>query len=311
MSQPRPLISIVSTVYKSRAYLDEFISSCLSSLNAISCTDYEMIFVNDGSPDQSLQFLLEKKRKIPQITVLDLARNFGHHYAAFAGLQYSKGEYVFLSDCDLEVSPQVLEQFYQMITRENADVVYGYQERRKGQFLEKILGGFFWKTINWLSDINIPANIVTERLMTRKYVDNLIGLGDKNLFLGGMMYWVGFNQIGTPVKKKLRKERSSYSIVHRIKLMFEAITSFSTIPLRIMFYFGLILSSVSFLSGAYLVVQKLLHPNQFLSGYVSIVIIVIFFSGIIEMSFGLLGLYIGKIFKQVQNRPLFTIKNIY
>lgn len=311
MQQIEPKISIVTTVYNSETYLTEFTDKCIIALNAISCNNFELIFVNDASPDGSLSLLLEMKKTIPQITILDLARNFGHHYAAFAGLQYSKGDYVLLIDCDLELSPEILKQFYTIMGQQNADVVYGYQTIRKGKFVERLFGNIFWKTINKLSDIEIPENIVTERLMTRKYVDSLLRLGDKNLFLGGMMYWVGHNQIGTPVRKQLRKEQSSYSLIHRIKLMLEAVTSFSTVPLRMLFFFGLILTSVSFCWASYLFIQKILRPDMYLSGYISLVIIIIFVTGTIQMSLGLLGLYLGKVFKQVQNRPLYIVRSIY
>ena len=311
MQKIEPKISIVTTIYNSEKYLTEFTDKCIMALEAISCNNFELIFVNDASPDASLNLLLEIKKKIPQITILDLARNFGHHYATFAGLQYSKGDYVFLIDCDLELSPEILEQFYTIMVQQNADVVYGYQAIRKGKFVERLFGNIFWKTINRLSDIEIPENIVTERLMTRKYVDSLLRLGDKNLFLGGMMYWVGHNQIGTPVRKQLRKEQSSYSLIHRIKLMLEAVTSFSTVPLRMLFFLGLILTSVSFCWASYLFIQKILRPDMYLSGYISLVIIIIFLTGTIQMSLGLLGLYLGKVFKQVQNRPLYIVKSIY
>ncbi len=307
----KPLISIVTTVFNSRAYLDEFINQCLNALGEIQDVRFEMIFVNDGSPDDSLTFLKKKKEEIDQITIIDLARNFGHHYAAYAGLNYSKGDYVFIGDCDLEVSPEILKVFYAHIKEKEVDVVYGYQEQRKGKSVEKIMGGLFWKMIDKLSDIDIPANIVTERLMTRKYVDNLLRLGDKNLFLGGMMYWVGHNQLGIPVKKQLRKQGSTYSVLKRTKLLIEAVTSFSTVPLRMMFYFGLALTTISFCWGGYLFVQKLFYPDVFLSGYVSLVVMIIFFTGTIEMSLGLIGLYLGKVFKQVQNRPRYIVKDIY
>ncbi len=311
MDADQDKLSIVSTVYNSKEYLEIFISKCIDALEKISCKDFEFVFVNDGSPDDSLDFLLNKKKNIHQITILDLSRNFGHHYAAVAGLHYAKGGYVFLADCDLEISPEILVDFYHVMEKENADVVYGFQEKRKGKFLEKFFGSVFWKGLNYFSDIEIPKNIVTERLMTQRYVKKLLSLGDRNLFLGGMMYWTGFNQIGVAVSKGLRKEKSTYSAIKRLKLLLEAITSFTTFPLKLLFYFGSLLSAVSFSLGAILVLQKLLHPESYLSGYVSMILAIVFFSGVIEMSLGVLGLYLGKIFKQVQSRPLYIVKDIY
>ena len=302
---------MVTTVYKSEKFLNEFIDNCIESLNKINCVNYELIFVNDGSPDASLDILLSKKEVIPGLKILNLSRNFGHHYAALAGLNYSSGEYVFLIDCDLEVQPQILIKFYEKILNNNVDVVYGYQEKRGGGILSKITGNLFWYLINLLSDFSIPSNIITERLMKRKYVESLLKLGDKNLFLGGMMYWTGYVQIGLSVNKKKRSGKFAYSFFDRLRLMLEAITSFSTFPLKVMFYFGLSLSSMSFCCGLLMIIRKLIWPEEFLSGYVSTIIIVVFFSGITEVSIGLLGIYIGRIYKQVQNRPLYIVKDIY
>lgn len=311
MSSEKYKLSIVSTVYNSRKYLEAFIAECIQSLAVISCEDYELIFVVDGSPDDSLDYLIEKKKEIPQITILELSRNFGHHYAAVAGLHYSKGSHVYLTDCDLEVPPETLIGFYELMIREGVDVVYGFQERRKGGFIERFFGDIFWKGLNFFSDIVIPQNIVTERLMTQRYIEKLLSLGDRNLFLGGMMYWTGFNQVGIAVSKGLRRGKSTYTAIKRLKLLLEAITSFTTFPLKLLFYFGSILSAISFALGGYLVIQKILHPESFLLGYVSIILVIVFFSGIVEMSLGVLGLYLGKIFKQVQSRPLFIVKDIY
>jgi len=311
MNSDNTMLSIVSTVYNSKKYLDVFINTCLKSLKEISCARFEFVFVNDGSPDDSLEYLIRKKAEIPQIKILDLSRNFGHHYAAVAGLHYAQGTHIFLADCDMEVSPEVLVTFYQLMIKEKTDVVYGYQVKRKGKYVERILGGIFWKTLSYFSDTKVPENIVTERLMTRQYVKQLLSLGDRNLFLGGMMYWTGFNQIGVSVTKGLRKEKSSYSAIKRIKLLLEAITSFTSFPLKLLFYFGSFLSAISLLCGVYLAVMKIMNPESFLLGYVSIILVIVFFLGIIEMSLGILGLYIGKIFKQVQSRPLYIVKDIY
>lgn len=304
-------LSIVSTLYNSEKFINEFLELCLESLKDINQKEYEIILVNDGSPDGSLSLALEKQRTIPQLKILDLSRNFGHHYAAYAGLQYADGDLIFLIDCDLEVSPKNLVSFYNLLVKENYDVVYGYQKQRQGGFFRKNTGDLFWKLINLLSDTPIPKNIVTERLMTKRYVKSLLSLGDRNLFLGGMMYWTGFEQKGVAVEKKVREGRSTYSLIKRLGLMFEAIVSFSTFPLKVLFLFGLLLLTISFILGGVLFVEKLFWPERYLSGYVSIVLIVIFFSGIIEISLGIVGLYLGRVFRQVQKRPLYIIKNIY
>lgn len=304
-------LSIVTTVYKSRPFLEEFIEGCIQAIQGIGENDFEIIFVLDGITDSSKEFLLEKKKHIPNIVVVELSRNFGHHHAISAGLQTANGEKIFLIDCDLEVSPTILIQFYRKMLDTGADVTYGYQEKRKGKFMERFLGGLFWKIFNWLSDIHVPENVITERLMTRKYLNALNTLSDKNLFLGGMMYWVGFYQVGIPVNKKQRHGKSTYSFSKRLNLLIEAITSFSEKPLKLLLKFGLYLTVVAFLYALYLIIAKLANPETVIIGYTSIMALLLFSTGFIITSIGAIGIYISKIFKQVQGRPLYIINNIY
>ena len=305
-------ISVVTTLYKSKIFLEPFITEIQNALNQIQCFDYELIFVNDGSPDDSLQYLIERKKEIPQIKLIDLSRNFGHHYAIQVGLDYASGDYIFLVDNDLETPPSVLVDYYnEMINDQTLDVVYGYQEVRKGDFLEKYTGSIFWVLINKLSDTKIPHNILTERLMTKQYVDSLLMLQDANVFIGGMMHWVGFNQKGLTVKKGQRKGASTYSLKRRAELMLEAITSFSGKPLEWLFYFGLIISFCSVLFIIYLGMQKIIHQDKVQLGWTSIVAINLLILGVIATFLGVIGIYIYKIFRQVQGRPNAIIKKIY
>lgn len=307
---PHPEISIVTSLYKSEKYLETFVRKCDDVMNEIGL-GYELLAVNDGSPDDSLQRMLQLKENFACIKVIDFSRNFGHHYALFAGMSYAKGKYVFLVDCDLEVDPRVLKKFYCEIKTNKYDVVYGIQAKRKGKFIEKYFGGLFWKTFNLFSETKIPENTVTERLMTRSYVDKLIQMGDKNLFLAGMMHWTGFNQKGIVVPKGLRSGKSTYTFTKRLKLSIQAITSFSAYPLKLLFNSGMILTLLTFLYGSYILIQKLLDPSKILAGYTSLIVVVLFATGLIIASLGVLGIYLEKIFNQVKQRPLYVIRNIY
>lgn len=305
-------LSVVTTLYKSKGFLEVFLKEMISAIAIIDIKEFELIFVNDGSPDDSVSYLLERKNEIPQIKIIDLSRNFGHHYAIQAGLNYATGEYVFLIDNDLETPPTVLVDYYNEIKKDTTlDVVYGYQEARKGNFIEKQAGSIFWVLINKLSDTKIPHNILTERLMTKQYVHELLRLQDANLFIGGMFYWVGFNQKGMPVKKGQRKGASTYTIKRRAELMLQAITSFSGKPLEWLFYIGISTSFFSFLFIIYLAFQKIMHQDEVQLGWTSIVAINVLILGIISTFLGLIGIYIFKIFKQVQGRPNVIIKKIY
>ncbi len=306
------ILSVVTTLYKSKPFLDEFLSEIENAIRELDIHDYELIFVNDGSPDDSLKYLLRIRNSNSKIKLINLSKNFGHHYALQAGLNYAKGDYIFLIDNDLETPPNVLVSFFKEMNQDNTlDVVYGYQEKRKGNIIEKYLGSIFWVLINKLSDTKIPHNILTERLMTKEYVEALLSLNDANLFLGGMMYWVGFNQKGIAIKKGERQGASTYSVRRRTDLMLQAITSFSGKPLVYLFYFGLIISFFSMLFMFYLLVQKIVYMDEVQLGWTSLVAISVLVLGIISTFLGVIGIYIYKIFKQVQGRPNAIIKKIY
>jgi len=305
-------LSIVSTLYKSRDFLDEFLSELIIAIKKINISEFEIIFVNDGSPDDSLLLLIQKKIIIPQIKIIDLSRNFGHHYALQVGLQHAKGDFIFLIDNDLEVSPSFLIDCFDAINSDlELDVVYGYQEVRKGKFIENIGGTIFWYILNKFSDVRIPKNILTERLMRKYYVDSLLTLGDSNLFLGGMMYWAGFNQKGLPVKKRMRKGESTYSLQKRTELMIQALTSFSGKPLEYLFYLGLLITTLSFGMINYVVIKKIIYGDSVQMGWASIITINVLILGVISTFLGLIGIYIFKIFRQVQSRPNAIVKRIY
>jgi len=307
-----PQLSIVTTLYKSQRFLDAFVAQCEEALAVINCDSYELVFVNDGSPDSSLDKVLELKQKNNHIVAVDLSRNFGHHYAIMAGLTYSTGDYVFLIDCDLEVPPSHIPAFYNKLREEKeCDVVYGIQEKRKGSFIERTVGGLFYGFFNSLTDTRIPENLLTERLMSRRYVDELVRMGDKNIFMAGMMQWVGFKQIPITIKKGLREGQSTYTLGKRIALSMEAITSFSSYPLIMLFKFGFFISTLSVITGAYFLIQKLIYPEIVLSGFTFLIVVLLFSVGIIISSLGILGIYIDKLFNQTKNRQTFIVKDIY
>lgn len=306
----KPEISIVSTMYRSRPFLEQFLAECCQALSQIKCSNFEILLVNDGSPDDSLAYALERRADIPQLVVVDLSRNFGHHHAAQAGLRHACGNLVFLIDCDLEVPPHVLVEFHRKLQETECDVVFGYQEARKGRLFEQISGGLFWKGFNFLSDVKIPENVVTERIMTRRYVEALLQMGDRNLFLGGMMSWTGFRQIGLPVIKKQRDGRSAYTLMRRIGLMVNAVSSFSAQPLVWLFNIGVTITLLSFFFALYLMLRKLFFDDA-LIGFTSLMTMMTLSLGISTTAMGLVGIYLGKVFNQVQNRPTYIVRDIY
>ncbi len=304
------VLSIVSTLYRSESYLVRFIEACEAAAASLGIDDYEFVFVDDGSPDHSVALLRSLQPEKPRIRIIELARNFGHHQAALAGLHHAKGARIFLIDCDLEVDPAVLVAFWRKFEQCDADVVYGYQEERKGGLVERGAGGLFWRLFNLMSDTRVPVNLVTERLMTRRYVDALLSLNDRNIFLAGMMAWAGFSQVGMPVTKLQRQGRSTYSFAKRLRLLARAITSFSAKPLYVSLWIGILALAASCSHAAYIIVRKLLHPESTLVGFPSIVALLTGMFGVMMLALGIIGLYVARIFVQTQGRPIFIIKHI-
>ncbi len=306
-----PTLTVVTTLYRSAEFISPFLARVFDILAVLAIDDYEIVLVDDGSPDESLALALAAMTANQRIRVVELSRNFGHHHAALAGLQHARGQQVFLIDCDLEVAPEVLQRFLSTMRDTDADVVYGVQDRRKGAAGERIGGAIFWKLFNWLSDTRVPPNVLTERLMTSRYVKALTSLGDRNLFLAGMMYWTGFHQVAITVEKSQRPGRSSYSFGKRLFLLVEAVTSFSTVPLSLGLWVGVATTALSGLAGIYLLVNKWLHPEKILAGYTSLALLMLCLGGVIITFMGILGLYVARIFTQTQGRPPFIVRTVH
>ena len=301
-------LSIVTTLYKSSLYVNEFHERITKEAKKIT-DDYEIIFVDDGSPDDSLEKVVNIHKRDKKVKVIELSRNFGHHKAIMTGLSHAKGDYVFLIDVDLEEEPELLGKFWKELQdSKDIDVVYGVQESRKGGWFEKYAGSWFWKLFNKLADINISENQITVRLFSKNYVKNLGLFKEKELFLAGVFELVGFNQKAYIVQKNSSKT-TTYGLTQKIKLLNNAIVSFSSFPLYISFYLGLFISSFSFMYGIYLIVNKLLF-NSISSGWTSLMVSIWFLSGLLLLTVGILGLYIAKIFNEVKNRPI-IVKKVY
>lgn len=264
----------------------------------------------DGSPDDWRAAVSAIKVRDARVTVIELSRNFGHHAAMWCSLEHSTGDLVFMIDSDLEVAPAILSDLNGKLQADpDLDVAFAYQSERGGNLQTALFGRVFWGIFRVLSSVDIPPNVLTERLMRRAYVDALLRLGDRNLFLAGMMYWAGFKQVGVPTVKRPRTG-SSYSLMRRLLLATEAITSFSNVPMQLLFAFGFLVAGASLLGAVLLIVRKILNPNTVLQGFTFLSVLLILSLGVITGSIGLLGIYIGKIFVQTRGRPVYVVKRV-
>lgn len=249
-------LSVVATLYRSAPHLREFHARASQAARSFAGDDYEIVLVNDGSPDNSLDIAIELTRLDPHVTVVDLSRNFGHHKAMVAGLAQARGEHIFLIDSDLEEEPEWLDEFASTMVIESADVVFGVQETRKGNWFERWSGEAYYTAFNYLANINHPRNIVTARLMSRRYVNALLQFREREMVISCLWVITGFKQCPRPVKKHMGSA-TTYSLAKKIEHAINSITSFSEVPLRMIFYTGLIIFGCALLYAAYLVFHKL------------------------------------------------------
>ena len=306
-------LSIVTTLYKSAPYIDEFYQRASAAAQQLVGESYEIIFVNDGSPDNSLDIAVSLSEKDSRVAVIDLSRNFGHHKAILTGLMQATGEYIFLIDSDLEEKPEWLLLFSEKLHLEGCDVVFGVQENRISSKFSNFLGSLFWKTFNFMSAIKIPHNPMTCRLMSRQYVDALLLVKDQVLYLAGTCAWAGFTQVSIPLTKQKipYKRQSTYTIANKIIQVVDSFASFNSSPLIITFAMGVIVCVFSLLFTLYLFFSKLINPDLVISGFTSLMVSIWFLGGLIIASVGVLGLYISKIFQEVKVRPISIIKKTY
>lgn len=302
-------LSIVTTLYKSSQYIDEFYTRI--SQEAIKITeDYEIIFVDDGSPDDSLVKAVSLYEKDKKVRVIELSRNFGHHKAIMTGLSHAKGDFVFLIDSDLEEEPELLEQFWNELKKEEKlDVVYGVQESRKGKFFERISGSLFFDLFNFFSETKIEKNVSVIRLMTKKYVNELVKYLETEIVFVGLCALTGFNQKIVYFKKGFRG-KSTYNLKQKVAMAIDMITSFSNKPLNFVFNLGLSITFFSIIFILYLFLNKFLN-NILIDGWTSVMASIWLIGGLVMMSMGILGIYISKIFLEVKNRPRSIIKKFY
>lgn len=302
-------LSIVATLYQSASYVNEFYQRSSAAARQLVGEDYEIVLVNDGSPDNSLELAVDLTERDAHVIVVDLSRNFGHHKAMMTGLAYSSGERVFLIDSDLEEEPEWLLSFAETMGTEVIDVVYGVQEKRKGSIFERTSGWVYYRAFRLLTGVAQPDNIVTARLMTRRYVEALLSHEEREMNIGGLWVITGFKQN----QQRVRKHNSSpttYSFSHKLSHFVNAVTAFSSLPLTFTFYLGLFISVsalcyIGYLTSLYIFVAT--PPD----GYTSIVVSIWFFSGIILFVLGVQGIYISKVFSEVKRRPYSIVRHIY
>ena len=301
-------LSVVATLYASAPYVEEFVRRATAAARSLT-EDFEIVLVNDGSPDDALDVALRVRSANRHVKIVDLARNFGHHKAMMTGLQHARGDLVFLIDSDLEEDPELLQRFHEEMQRTGADVVHGQQRRRKGEWFERLSGALAYKIFNAVTRTRIPESLVTVRLMTRRYVNALVQYQEREMNIAVLWTYAGFRQIAVPIDKK-HKGSTTYNFGRKVANFVSSITSFSATPLEFIFYMGFTIAMFAAFYGVYLV-GRWVVIDQIPEGWSSLIVSVWFLGGLTLGSLGIIGIYLSKVFSEVKQRPLTTVREIY
>jgi len=305
--------SIVIPIYNEEENIPELYNRLTTVMDKLcesegySRNDYEIIMVDDGSTDNSWSLIKNLNTKDSRVKGISFSRNFGHHIAITAGLDHSKGKVIILMDGDLQDPPEEIPKMYEKY-KEGYDIVYGIRLERKDPFLKKLSSKIFWWMLKQFSGVNMPAGQTMLRILSKSVVDILKEMREYSRFIHGMMAWTGFKQTQVLIQHAPRtKGKSKYNIPRMFKLAFHAITSFSTVPLRLATWLGISSAFLSLFFGMYFIVRKIFY-NIPVPGFAAIIVAIFFVGGVQLLVLGIFGEYIGRTYQEVQKRPLYIIR---
>ena len=316
MQKSRPEFSVVIPVCNEQDNIPE-VHSRLTDVMENLCRKegfpgdcYEIIMVDDGSSDSSWSIIEAIHGKDRRLKGISFSRNFGHHIAITAGLDYAEGRAVILMDADLQDPPEEIPKLIRKF-KGGYDLVYGIRKQRKDPVFKRVSSSLFWWILRRFSGVDMPRGQTMLRILSRRLVDSLKDMRERARFIHGMMAWSGFNTGTVEVEHNpRRKGKSKYGITRMFRLAFHAVTSFSTVPLRLATYMGLMSSVISFFIGAYFLYKKIFLGIPVL-GFAAIIVSVFFVGGIQLLVLGIFGEYIGRTYQEVQRRPLYIVKESF
>ncbi len=309
----KELISIVIPCYNEENVMHICHDAVSRVLDDLKTYDFEIIYINDGSTDNTFKELIDIQTKDKRVTVLNLSRNFGKEAAMTAGIDHTQGDAMIVLDADLQDPPHLIPEMIKIWKESDADVVYGQRIIREGEtWLKKFTANGFYTIINFIaSNVEIPKNTGDFRLMNRRSINALLELREKHRFMKGLFAWIGFKQVAMEYNRAPRAAGyTKWNYLGLWNLALEGIAGFSTTPLRVASLFGLIISILSFIFGSYILLRTIFFGAE-VEGWASLAVMISFFSGIQLLSIGILGEYVGRIFGESKRRPLYFIENIY
>lgn len=303
-------LSIIAPIYNEESNIDYFFETLIPVLTRLNLK-YEIICVNDGSKDRTLEKLLVYHQNNPEIKIINFSRNFGKEIALTAGLHHASGKAIIPIDSDLQDPPELIAGLVEK-WREGYDVVYAVRRRRLGEStLKRFTANVFYRFINSISDTPIPKDTGDFRLFDRRVVQELNRIPERTRFMKGLFAWVGFKQVGIEYDRQPRHQgETKWNYWKLWNFALDGITLFSTFPLRLWSYIGVIISFLSFGYASFLILRTLIYGRDF-PGYASIMVAVLFLGGLQLISLGVIGEYLGRVYAETKKRPLYIINESY
>jgi polyisoprenyl-phosphate glycosyltransferase len=303
-------LSVVIPCYNEEACLPELHRRVAAIAHQCFGDDHEIVLINDGSRDRTWAICQELAARDPELVCLNLARNHGHQLALTAGLDLCRGAKILVIDADLQDPPELLPDLLATMAREQADVVYGLRTSRDGEsFAKKFTAGLFYRILDALTDINIPLDTGDFRLMSRRALDVLMAMPEQARFVRGMVAWIGYRQVPFPYARAQRLAGvTHYPFTKMLSLAFDAITGFSTAPLRFATHAGLWLIGLLALVAAYILFQFL--NGRTVEGWTSLSLLVIGLGAAQMFVLGVIGEYLGRVYVEAKRRPLYIVADV-
>ena len=305
-----PLLSLVVPAFNEEESIDLFLDTVLPLMERDGLR-FEIVFVNDGSRDNTLAHLLNRGATDRRLRIVNLSRNFGKEAALTAGIDHATGDVIVPMDIDLQDPPELIEPFMER-WREGYDIVYGVRSLRTWDTASKrVSASLFYRVFNTMSPVRIPENVGDFRLVDRRAVEVLRQLPERNRFMKGLFAWVGFNTIGVPYERPQRAAGSSKFNLWRLwNFALDGVVSFSTAPLRAWFYVGVVIATIAVLYALFIITRVLIFGID-TPGYASLLIAVLLMGAIQLLSLGIIGEYLGRLFLEVKGRPIYVVEAVY
>ena len=309
MEPKYPTISAILPVYNERENLDTLMTRLPPVLDSAADGSFEIVFVDDGSRDGSAEILDSISASDPRVRVIHFSRNFGHQAALQAGLDAAVGDAVILMDADLQDPPEVLHQFIEK-WQQGYDVVYAVRRKRKENWLKRAAYSIFYRSMKVIAEIDVPLDVGDFCLMDRQVVDMLVTLRERHRFLRGLRSWVGFRQIGIEYQRDARLAGApKYTFRKLVGLALSGYIGFSSMPLRAAAWLGFLSAAAGFSIGIWVLVRTLIELPSPPRGWASTMSVILFVGGVQLLVLGIIGEYLGRVYDEVRNRPLYVVRS--